>query len=114
MKNELKTFAVLKDGIVENAIVGEALAIVRALLPDNEVIEVTDETGVAFIGSPFTNGVFVPLKPYESWTLDQSKTKWIAPKPEPTVDAGFFTEWNEEKLEWDIKEFPELFTPESE
>lgn len=98
-------FAVIKDGIVKNAVVGEALAIVQALLPDDEVVEVTEETGYAVIGGTFSNGKFFPPKPFPSWVSD-GKGGWAPPLPEPPLVPGFYSEWNEEKIDWDILEFP--------
>lgn len=107
-----KIFAIIKDGLVENAIIGEALPIVQGLLPEAELVEVTESTGSAFIGGPFVNGTFIPPKPYESWTLDTKAKVWKAPVKEPSVEPGFYLEWNEENLEWEIKEI--LITTESE
>jgi hypothetical protein len=106
MENTQKTFAIIKDGIVENAIVGEALAIVQALLPEANLVEVTESTGVAYIGGPFVDGSFIPPKPYESWTLDSKAKAWKAPIQEPALDPGFYVDWNEESGTWDIKEIP--------
>jgi hypothetical protein len=112
METVNKTFAIIEGGIVANAIVGEALAIVQALLPEATLVEVTEATGVAYIDGPFLNGSFLPPKPFESWTLDEVNKTWIPPKPYPTTEPGSFPEWNESKLDWDIKEIPLTATPE--
>jgi len=98
-------FAVIKDGKVRNAVVGEALAIVQALLPDDEVIQVTPETGNAIIGGSFSNGKFIAPKPFESWALNENG-EWQPPVSEPVLEPGFYAEWNEENLDWDILEIP--------
>jgi hypothetical protein len=43
------------------------------------------------------NDVFIPPKPYSSWTLDTSIWNWTAPKDKPT--DGLY-EWNEDEQEW--------------
>ena len=73
--------------------------------PANEVAEVTEETGYAVIGGTFSNGKFFPPKPFSSWVSD-GKGGWTPPLPEPSLAAGFYSEWNEEKIDWDILEFP--------
>jgi hypothetical protein len=98
-------FAVVKDGIVKNAVVGEALAIVQALLPDDDVVQITSETGHAVIGGAFSNGKFFPPKPFPSWVSD-GEGGWEPPVAEPTLAPGLYSEWNEEKINWDILEIP--------
>ena len=41
---------------------------------------------------------FIPPKPYESWTLNTSTARWIAPTPYP--QDGRIYEWDEENLNW--------------
>ena len=43
--------------------------------------------------------VFIEPPPYSSWTLDESKWQWKAPKDKP--DDGKDYTWNENKLEWE-------------
>jgi|TARA_R100000479_G_C6384554_1_gene202490 hypothetical protein len=45
-----------------------------------------------------TNDVFIPPKPYESWTLNSSIWDWEAPVEKPT--DGLY-EWNESTTQWD-------------
>ena len=47
-----------------------------------------------------TRDAFIPIKPFESWTLNESTCKWEAPTPMPTEEGKFFT-WNEATLSWD-------------
>jgi hypothetical protein len=42
---------------------------------------------------------FIPPKPYNSWILDETTYKWIAPTPCPT-DGGHYV-WNETTVSWD-------------
>ena len=41
---------------------------------------------------------FIPPKPFNSWTLNESTCKWEAPVTEPV--GGLHT-WNEENLKWE-------------
>ena len=107
-----KTFAIIEDGIVVNAIVAEAMVIAQALLPDAQLLEVTEDTGSAFIGGTVVDGKFVAPKPFESWTLDPDTKVWVAPTPMPEVEPGFVYRWNEQELEWDSEQVQ--FATESE
>lgn len=55
-----------------------------------------------FAGIGFTydsdRDAFIPPKPYESWTLNETTCRWEAPVAEPT-DGAY--EWNEETQSWD-------------
>ena len=55
----------------------------------------------AGIGYTFdkTNNVFISLKPFESWTLNEN-FDWVSPLPYPT--NGNFYNWNEENQTWDL------------
>ena len=48
-----------------------------------------------------TRDAFIPPKPYESWLLDEKTCQWEPPIPMPQ-DENFYT-WNEEQLNWEIK-----------
>ena len=48
-----------------------------------------------------TRDAFIPPKPYESWLLDEKTCQWEPPIPVPQ-DENFYT-WNEEQLNWEIK-----------
>jgi hypothetical protein len=43
---------------------------------------------------------FIPPKPFDSWTLDESTFNWVAPTPYPEVEGEEVYEWNEETLSW--------------
>lgn len=107
-----KTFAIIEDGIVVNAIVGPALAIVQGLLPDADLVEVTEQTGNAFIDGPYVDGVFLPTSPFESWVMDIPSKSWKAPIDEPALEPGFYNEWDEKSLSWTQKEIPTPTQPE--
>ena len=42
---------------------------------------------------------FIPIKPYESWTLTESTCQWDAPTAYP--DDGKRYTWNEDTTSWD-------------
>ena len=46
-----------------------------------------------------TRNAFIPPKPYESWTLNESTCQWDPPTPHP--DDGKFYIWNETEQRWD-------------
>ena len=48
-----------------------------------------------------TRDAFIPPKPYDSWLLDEKTCQWEPPIPMPQ-DENFYT-WNEEQLNWEIK-----------
>ena len=47
-----------------------------------------------------TRDAFIPIKPYESWTLNETTCWWEAPTPYPT--DGQLYNWNEDTLTWDL------------
>jgi len=48
-----------------------------------------------------TRDAFISPKPYGSWLLDEETCQWEAPTPMPQ-DENFYT-WNEEQLNWEIR-----------
>lgn len=57
----------------------------------------------AGIGSEFysgvgTDGVFMPPKPYNSWSMSTADATWIAPSAMPT-DGGMYN-WDEDNQTW--------------
>ena len=48
-----------------------------------------------------TRDAFISPKPYDSWLLDEKTCQWEPPIPVPQ-DENFYT-WNEEQLNWEIK-----------
>jgi len=49
-----------------------------------------------------TRDAFIPPKPYNSWTLNETTCLWEAPIPYPT-DGQNYT-WNETNQTWDLVE----------
>ena len=52
---------------------------------------------------------FIPIKPYNSWVLNETTCLWEAPvvKPELTqeqIDNESYYSWNEETKQWDLNE----------
>jgi hypothetical protein len=45
---------------------------------------------------------FVPPKPYQSWTLNETSCHWQAPTPMPVEEGKIFI-WNESILAWEDK-----------
>ena len=106
MEAQTKTFAVIENGIVKNAIVVDDIVIAQALLPGATLVQITEQTGSAFIDGAYNNGVFISPKPYASWVLDEETNTWEAPVEPPQLDGGSYLVWNEDTLEWGIFEIP--------
>ena len=45
---------------------------------------------------------FIPIKPYESWVLNEDTCLWDPPIPYPNADSNEFYKWNEENQSWHI------------
>ena len=45
---------------------------------------------------------FIPKKPYNSWTLNETTCQWEAPVAKPDDDNRY--NWNEETKQWDLNE----------
>jgi hypothetical protein len=54
---------------------------------------------------------FIPLRPYDSWVLDEETCQWEAPIPYP--EDGVMYEWDEEATDW-VAVVYESETPEVE
>jgi hypothetical protein len=107
MEEIQKTFAIIKDGIVENAIIGESIHILSALVPDAVLVEQTEQTGPVYINGTFDDGIFFSEKPHESWVKNRETKSWDPPKAYPSVlPDGHYAEWNETKVDWDILQIP--------
>ena len=57
-----------------------------------------------FAGIGFTydsdKDAFIPPKPFNSWTLDETTCRWEAPVAYPTDGQDY--EWNETDQQWDL------------
>ena len=47
-----------------------------------------------------TRDAFIPPKPYDSWTLNETSCTWQAPTAYPDDDQMYT--WNEETTSWDL------------
>lgn len=54
--------------------------------------------GIGYIFDEKLN-VFIPPKPFKSWTFDEINCNWIPPIRRPNDDKVYF--WNEDKMTWD-------------
>ena len=43
---------------------------------------------------------FIPVKPFNSWLLDETNCDWKAPKDRSALKNGFATEWDENTQNW--------------
>ena len=48
----------------------------------------------------FARDAFIPLKPFDSWTLNENSCLWEAPVEYPTDGQLYY--WNEEMGTWDL------------
>lgn len=101
----MSIFAVIKNKRIENIIEAESKDILDLVLPDSEIIEQTDETGIAYIGLEVKNSKFIPFQPYNSWIFDEAAWSWNAPTSYP--DDGKTYIWSEEIDSWQEIVLPE-------
>ena len=95
----MATFAVINEGVVENCIVAESLAIAEEVT-GLTCIEYTSDNapmiGITNINTDYVDGYFyTSSQPYPSWVRD--KGTWQSPVPKPS--EGFY-EWSEDDLTW--------------
>jgi hypothetical protein len=101
----MSIFAVVENNIVTNIVAGEDRVLMEIILPDALLVEETDATNVAWIGSEIIDGKFKPWPPYGSWNFDLKSFSWNPPVKMP--DDGTPYAWNEEAKEWRIIEYDE-------
>jgi len=48
---------------------------------------------------------FIPIKPYQSWVLNETTCLWEAPVAKPTeeLEENQYYSWNESIINWEIK-----------
>jgi hypothetical protein len=108
------------DNIVTEVIVGiDETELIEGLDPEtwygnfrNQVCKRTSYNGNIrknYAGIGFTydaeRDAFISPKPFDSWTLNDETCQWEAPVPYPT--DGFTYYWNEEELDWELRDFSE-------
>jgi hypothetical protein len=102
----MKKFAIVKNDIVENIVNAEDILIAQSLVGNSfTAIEETEETRPAFIGGQFYKEKFLPIKPYDSWKLDEETVSWVPPIPFPKLGEETYCEWDEKNKDWIIKKF---------
>jgi hypothetical protein len=98
---EKNTYALLKDGIIENIVLGYDEESIRFIIPkEYQIIKQTEDTGICFFGGTFLKGRFIKPAPYESWIFDEEKWDWVAPKEIPEELIGEIVIWDENKKDW--------------
>ena len=99
-------FAKLNNNIVTEVIVAEQDFINSGLVGDSFLWVQTSynenfRKNFATVGSSYdsTRDAFIPVKPYESWTLDETTCQWNCPVAMPDDDKQY--EWNETTTNWE-------------
>lgn len=98
MENQF-LYAVIKNGIIDNVVVSDddqSHPILAAMLPDSEVILVTENTGSPIIGGDYVDNVFRAPSPYKSWVWDSASKSWKAPTPRLSTPCF----WSETAQAW--------------
>lgn len=97
----MSVFAIIENDKVTNIVEAETKELLQMLLPEAELLETTEATGIAYVDSDYDReaGKFVPPQPFDSWTFSKSTWSWSAPKAYPEVEGKFFI-WDEESLDW--------------
>lgn len=69
-----------------------------------EDIKARNRLNFAGVGYEYhrADDMFVPPKPFASWTLDKVKGLYVAPKPKPVAARGETVAWDEAKGDWVI------------
>ena len=70
----------------------------------HSIVETPFRKNYAGIGYTFdaTRDAFIPLKPFDSWTLTEDTCQWNAPIVLPDEDRQY--NWNEDTQTWDLTE----------
>tara|TARA_R110002153_G_C12917357_1_gene454270 strand:+ start:118 stop:471 length:354 start_codon:yes stop_codon:yes gene_type:complete len=59
--------------------------------------------GIGFSYDNFRDA-FIPLKPFQSWTLNEDSCLWEPPVAYPDADSDERYKWNEETTSWQLIE----------
>jgi hypothetical protein len=94
----MKTFAVIKDGLVDNKIICESKELAESLT-GLLCVEIENSL-VCEIDSLYVDGNFIGNAPYPSWTYNNELEEWVPPVAKPE-DENHYT-WSEEDLNWEI------------
>lgn len=98
----MKTFAIIIDNLIWNTIVADNEGVVQTVMnglnhPYDEIVEVTDATGVGGVGDEYIDGKFRRVKPSDAYEWDSVAWNWKPIQPAPT-DGTYF--WNELTESW--------------
>jgi hypothetical protein len=96
----MPNFAIVnkETNIVENSVLADNGSVVALIFEDKDVYEETEDTGIIFIGGDFYKGKFRIPNLFLSWTFNEKKWVWEAPKKYPS--DGKLYEWNEDLVDW--------------
>lgn len=96
----MSAYAVINAGLVANVVEAEDAQIVALLLPDSDqIIEVTEATGPAYIEGAYVDGKFRRAQPYPSWVYDTDLADWVPPIDYPDDETVPYV-WDEEAGAW--------------
>lgn len=97
-------YAKVENGVVTNVIVAEQDFIDSGAVGDPASWVQTSYNGgirkmYAGIGYLYIESldIFIPPKPFPSWTMDESTGDWLAPVPKPAEGRWI---WNEDQQQW--------------
>ena len=90
----MKTFAQVENGIVKNVLLSDTPLF-------DTWIEVTNATGIPQVSGSYDalNNLFIPIRPYLSWTFNYEEGKWKSPVEYPDPQIKHL--WNETSKSWD-------------
>ena len=91
--------AIIESGTVVNTIVCESVELAESIT-GLTAVEYTNENpaGIGWTYSNVTNK-FIPIKPYNSWILNEEINQWEAPTQYPNDEKEYV--WNESTISWD-------------
>jgi hypothetical protein len=92
----MPTYALLDKNVVVDVVSCDAKIVLEYMFPEYLVVEETEQTGKAFIGSDILNQKFRLKKPYKSWIWKDNG--WFPPKEIPTHGKAYI--WNENNQAW--------------
>jgi hypothetical protein len=94
--------------VVDNSQEAEGMSFLNSIGLDGEWIQTSYTSSIrgkfAAEGDTYDreNDVFIPRKPFESWTWNEQNGTWESPTPFPQgPEANGSFEWSEETLTWE-------------
>jgi hypothetical protein len=85
-------YAEIKDGVVVNVIVADETFAVQ-----NNLVAIQSMVGIGYTYD-LNRNVFIPPRPFDSWTLNETTFRWFAPISYPT-DGKYYV-WDESTTSW--------------